>query len=187
MSKSEIFNPENQCLFFGYRAEKWWKTWAWQVSCCILGVKCKKVITTVEKLFLCKSKAIQRPSLSNINRRRVQMQATIPHVCQILQSTGVKPTEILPQINGKMSKSEILNFENINAFFSGAETWRKVGLNLMNIGHEEKKTIFLRGPRKEKKTNEKHKKFWLRDSSNTNKQLSKLDQNMIFFPSKKYW
>ena len=50
------------------------------------------------------------------------MQATIPHVCQILQSTGVKPAEALPQIKCKMSKSEILNLENINAFFSGAET-----------------------------------------------------------------
>ena len=44
------------------------------------------------------------------------MQATFPHVCQILQRTGVKPAEALPQIKGKMSKSEILNLENINAF-----------------------------------------------------------------------
>ena len=78
--------------------------------------------------------------------------------CQIIQSTGVMPAEALPQIKGNKSKSEILTLANINAFFSGAETWRKIGSNLMNMGHEEKKTIFLRGPRKEKKTNEKHKK-----------------------------
>jgi len=79
------------------------------------------------------------------------MQATIPHVCQILQSTGVKPAEALPQIKCKMSKSEILNFENINVFFSGAETWRKVGSNLMSMGHEEKKADFFEGATKRKK------------------------------------
>ena len=32
-----------------------------------LGVKCKKVITTFEKIFFCNSKEIQRRSLSNID------------------------------------------------------------------------------------------------------------------------
>ena len=35
---------------------------------------------------------------------------------QNFQSSGVLPVDDIPQIKGKMSKSEILNLENINAF-----------------------------------------------------------------------